>query len=106
MQANLIEQALGHLTPGEAQYAHDLSNYPLLGGDGNLHICLTLAQALGSGVRWYEGRLVHLAGVRMPEGISRRWCVSCIAGACIAALRAPGRRLSRSARPSVKLDTQ
>ena len=36
MQNNLIEQQLGHLTLGEAQWIHNLSIYPLPAEDDSL----------------------------------------------------------------------
>ncbi len=46
MQNNLIEQQLGHLTLGDAQWIHNLSVYPLLADEDALPDYLTLDQAL------------------------------------------------------------
>lgn len=49
MQNNLIEQQLGSLTLGEAQWVHNLSVYPLLAGQDSPPAYLTLDQVLGEG---------------------------------------------------------
>lgn len=49
MQNNLIEQQLGSLTLGEAQWVHNLSVYPLLAGQDSPPAYLTLDQALIEG---------------------------------------------------------
>lgn len=46
MQNTLIEQQLGHLTLGDAQWIHNLSVYPLLADEETLPDYLTLDQAL------------------------------------------------------------
>lgn len=49
MQNSLIEQQLGSLTLGEAQWVHNLSIHPLLAGNDSSPAYLTLDQALGEG---------------------------------------------------------
>lgn len=49
MQNNLIEQQLGSLTLGEAQWVHNLSVYPLITGQDCPPAYLTLDQALSDG---------------------------------------------------------
>jgi hypothetical protein len=64
MQNSLIEQQLGHLTLGEAQWIHNLSVYPLLADEDNLPGYLTLDQALDS----KQARITEVTeGGHVPE---------------------------------------
>lgn len=64
MQTNVIQQALGHLTLGEAQYAHNLSVYPLLADHDGEPGYLTLDQALSE----HQARITEVSEAgRVPE---------------------------------------
>lgn len=64
MQNTLIEQQLGSLTLGEAQWVHNLSVYPLLAGQDSSPAYLTLDQALNDG----KARVTEVStGGHVPE---------------------------------------
>lgn len=64
MQNSLIEQQLGHLTLGEAQWIHNLSVYPLLADEDSLPGYLTLDQALDN----KQARITEVTeGGHVPE---------------------------------------
>ncbi len=64
MQNTLIEQQLGHLTLGEAQWIHNLSVYPLLADEDSLPGYLTLDQALNA----RQARITEVSeGGHVPE---------------------------------------
>ena len=64
MQNNLIEQQLGHLTLGDAQWIHNLSVYPLLADEDSLPGYLTLDQALND----KQARVTEVSeGGHVPE---------------------------------------
>lgn len=64
MQNTLIEQQLGHLTLGDAQWIHNLSVYPLLADEDGLPGYLTLDQALND----KQARITEVSeGGHVPE---------------------------------------
>ena len=64
MQNNLIDQQLGHLTLGDAQWIHNLSVYPLLADEDALPGYLTLDQALND----KQARITEVSeGGHVPE---------------------------------------